>query len=141
MFKKVFIAIVLLSLFFVLVGCPFTRDNTGAGPSVVTTAETTKTLAEDILFYSRVYYNLGKINEAQFKSVRDAYDVLYVVQNQMIDARIAYLKLPTDATTEEKYRMAMAQMAVAQLRLLQLAQQLGIFKGEVPIIPDIPIRK
>lgn len=139
--SRVSIAVALLFILAMLVGCPASQNGSTTGTQILTTAETTKTLAEDILFYTRVYYNLGKINEAQFKSVKDAYDALYVVQNQMIDARIAYLKLPTDASNEEKYRMAMAQMAVAQLRLLQLAQQLGIFKGDVPVIPDVPIRK
>lgn len=133
--RKAVIIVLLLSLA-LLFGCPAKNGGTVTGSgTVLTGAETTKSVAEDILYYARVYYNLGKINEAQFKSVKDAYDVLYVVQNQMIDARIAYLKMPSDATADQKYRLAIAQVASAQAALVQLATQFGILTGDAPAIP------
>lgn len=135
--KKVIVALLLL---LVLVGCATPNGKTPATPatpgqSILPTAEQTKTVAEDAMYYARVYYNLGKINEAQFKSIKDAYDALYVVQNQMIDARIAYLKLPTDASADEKFRFLMGQVMLAQQKLFLLAFQLGIVKEQVPVIP------
>ena len=133
--KKCIVILMLLSL--LVVGCPASQTGTTAttGENVLASAETTKTVAEDAMYYARVYYNLGKINETQFKSIKDAYDVLYLLQNQMIDARLAYLKMPQDATADQKYRVLMGQVMLAQQKLFLLAFQLGIVKEEVPVIP------
>ena len=136
--KRVLIAVLLMVM--LIAACPASQTGTAtSGQNFLTTAETTKTVAEDTLYYARVYYNLGKINEAQFKSVKDAYDILYLVQSQLIDARIAYLKVPTDATADQKYRALMAEVMLAQQKLVLLAFKLGIVGDEKP--PEIPIRK
>lgn len=136
--RKRNLLIALLLMMVLIAGCPATNGTVTGGQQFLQTAETTKTVAEDTLYYARVYYNLGKINESQFKSVKDAYDILYVLQNQMIDARIAYLKMPTDATADQKYRALMGQVMVASQKLFILAAQLGIVQGT---IPEIPFRK
>jgi hypothetical protein len=134
--NRVSVVVALLVLFALLMGCPANQTGTSKpGDSILVSAEMTKTVAEDTLYYARVYYNLGKINEAQFKSVKDAYDILYVAQGQMIDARIAFLQMPTDATKEQKYKAMMAQVMIAQQKLIQLAFQLGIVKEEGTVIP------
>jgi hypothetical protein len=124
-----------LNLLFVVIlcvlACPAGQN------SFVQTAETTKTVAEDIMYYARVYQNLGKITDTQFLDVKKSYDLLYVAQNQMIDARIAYLKLPSDATAEQKYRQGMTQVVLATQALTQLALKYGIVSGT---IPNVPIR-
>jgi hypothetical protein len=100
----------------------------------------TKVAAEDALYYARAYYNTGRLSETQFNTVRAAYDALYVVQNKAIDARIAYLKLPSDPTTAQKYKFAQEQVIQAALAFTQIAIQLGVIEEGQSIEP-IPIRK
>ena len=108
-------------------------------PFLVTVSET-KVTAEDALYYARVYYNNGRLSESQFQAVRQAYDALYIVQNSAIDARIAYLKMPNDATAEQKYRVAMAQVTQAAAKFTELAVTLGLIQAGQSIEP-VPIRQ
>lgn len=134
--RRLLIAALLLMVL-CIAACPASQTGTTAtaAESILPAAEQAKTVAEDAMYYARVYYNLKKITPEQFKAIKDAYDTLYVVQNQMIDARIAYLKLPTDATADQKYRTLMGQVMIAQQKLFLLAFQLGIVKEQVPTIP------
>jgi len=110
------------------------------GNEVLVSTQTTKTVAEDVLFYARVAQNMGKISEAQFNDVKKAYEIVRVSQNQLIDARIAYLKLPSDATADQKYQLALQQTLTAMQNLTLMAYSLGIVKdGGQPV--NVPIRR
>jgi hypothetical protein len=101
---------------------------------------TTKTVAEDTLYYSRVAYNLGKLSEAQFNDIRKAYDTLAVSQNSLIDAKKELLLLPNDATAEQRYKVALSIAATASVNLTNLAVKYGILQDGGEVI-EIPIRK
>lgn len=125
--KRVSIIIMVVVLA-TLLGCPASQ-----APNVVQTAEMTKTVAEDVLYYARVYYNLGKINQAQFDSVVKAYDTLREAQNLMIDARVAYLATPKDATAEQKYRATMTAVLNSMQSLISLSNSLGLSNPSVSV--------
>jgi hypothetical protein len=131
--KRSIIIGLLLMIVVMLIGCP-------AGQQTMTSlqaSELTKSVAEDVLYYARVYYNLGKINEAQFNSVVKAYDTLRDTQIIMVNARIAYITTPADATAEQKYRAAMTGVMASMQQLISLSNSLGLSDGgEV-----VPIRK
>ena len=101
---------------------------------------TTKTVAEDTLYYSRVAYNLGEISEVKFNDIRKAYDTLQVAQNSLIDAKKELLLMPNDATADQKYKVALSIAATASVNLTNLAIKYGILKGSGEVI-EIPIRK
>jgi hypothetical protein len=133
--KRFSLIAVLLLMVAVLAACPASQTGTGMTP--LQASELTKSVAEDILYYSRVYYNLGKINQAQFDSVVKAYDTLREAQIIMVNARIAYITTPADATVEQKYRAAMTSVLASMQNLINLSNQLGLSDpGEV-----VPIRK
>lgn len=128
------VVLLLLALFFVW-GCP--ASQVGSGMTPLQASELTKSVAEDILYYARVYYNLGKINQAQFDSIVKAYDTLREAQIIMVNARIAYITTPADATVEQKYRAAMTSVLASMQNLINLSNQLGLSDpGQV-----VPLRK
>ena len=133
--RKYFAALVALIMIAMALGCA-----SGNKP-FLTTAMETKVAAEDALYYARAFYNAGRLSEQQFNSVRQAYDALYVVQNSAIDARIAYLKMPADATAEQKYKVALAQVTQAALKFTEIALALGLINQGQTIDPAIPIRQ
>jgi len=132
--RKYFAALVALIMILMALGCAENKP-------FLTTVMETKVAAEDALYYARAYYNAGRLSEQQFNSVRQAYDALYVVQNSAIDARIAYLKMPADATAEQKYKVALAQVTQAAMKFTEIALALGLINQGQTIDPAIPIRQ
>lgn len=131
---KYFAALVALIMILMALGCATEKP-------FLTTAMETKVAAEDALYYARAYYNAGRLTESQFNAVKQAYDALWVVQNSAIDARIVYLKMPADATAEQKYKVAMSQVMQATARFTEMALALGLINQGQTIDPAIPIRQ
>lgn len=131
---KVFKFAVVFAILIAMVGCA------AGGPAATGTA-TTKTVAEDILFYARVYQNAGKITDTQFAEIQKAYDSLKVAQDIFIDTRVAYLKMPTDITAEQKYQQNLQLVLRASTQLIMLAYKVGLVKddGSGEFVP--PIRR
>jgi hypothetical protein len=121
--KRVSLIVALLMMVMLLAACPASQTGT---PTVLQASELTKSVAEDILYYARVYYNLGKLNQAQFDSVVKAYDTLREAQIVMVNARIAYITTPADATAEQKYRAAMTAVLASMQQLINISNQLGL---------------
>lgn len=135
MYKRVSIALLVVLAVLMFTACPGTQNQ------YVTSTATTKTVAEDILFYARVYQNMGKISAAQFEEVRKAYEAVRSAQDTFIDARIAYLKAPADATAEQQFQRNLSIVLQAMQRLTLLAYNLGLVKdGGGGIVQPIPIR-
>jgi hypothetical protein len=132
--KRSSLIVTLLVMVMLLSACP--ASQTGPSTTVLQSSELTKSVAEDILYYARVYYNLGKLNQAQFDSVVKAYDTLRNAQIIMVNARIAYITTPADATAEQKYRAAMTGVMASMQQLIAISNQLGLSDpGDV-----VPIR-
>jgi hypothetical protein len=93
---KKFISLVLVATMFFVVGC---------GAKSVKGFQVSKTVAETVLYESRLLQNQGKMDDATFAKVKDLYEKWAVAQNAAIDARIAYLRsgLETDKANLEKW--------------------------------------
>jgi hypothetical protein len=126
--KRKYIAAIVAILMLLCIGCAANQ------------LMTTKTVAEDTLYYSRVAYNLGQISATQFNDIQKTYDTLRVAQNSLIDAKKELLLMPNDATADQKYKVALSIAATASVNLTTLAIKYGILKDGGEVI-EIPIRK
>ena len=121
MLRRIRVAPVLLLLLF-LTACPATVPTT---PTTTTQIMLSQTAAEGILYDARVALNKGLIKQALYDQIKAGYNLWSIAQNAAIDARVAYLKSPTQ-TTQTALDAAMNALQANASNLVTAAGQAGI---------------
>ena len=98
------------------------------GTVVLKSAQVTKATAEAALTEAVAMKQSGTITPDQFAEVKKAYDALKVAQGVLIDARIAYLKSPTQ-DIQAAVDAAVSALAAASGKLVDIARTYKIGEG------------